>query len=211
MKREKATIAHHERHTLRAAFTEPRVWLLVAIYFTVAVGDNVYSFYIPTFIKNRFAGWSEQTIGILSALPSVLALIVMNVISWHSDRTGERRWHVAGSAFMACSGWVLIAANLSPWLFMLGVVLATCGMKSMLPTFWTLPSLFLSGAAAASGIALINSVANLGGFFGPMTIGQVKGDDGSFLVGYLIMAATLLSGGLMALCVRTGLRAKAST
>ena len=77
------------------------------------------------------------------------------------------------------------------------------GMKSMLPTFWTLPATFLSGPAAAGGVALINSVANLGGFFGPQIIGFAQADDGSFFTGFLIMAGVLLTGGLLVLRVRT--------
>ena len=76
-------------------------------------------------------------------------------------------------------------------------------MKSMLPTFWTLPSSFLVGPAAAGGIALINSVANLGGMLGPRIIGQVKTETGSFTLGYLIMAATLLIGGVLVLAAKT--------
>jgi hypothetical protein len=89
----------------------------------------------------------------------------------------------------------------SRWLFVVGLAVTLMGMKCMLPVFWTLPSSFLSGAAAAGGIALINSVANLGGLLGPRITGQVKVDTGNFTVGYLIMAATLALGGLLVLSV----------
>ena len=121
----------------------------------------------------------------------------------HSDRTGERRWHVAVPAFLAAVGWVMVA--LSP------VAVVRCcsawrwpalGMKSMLPTFWTLPTAFLSGAAAAGGIALINSVANLGGVFGPNIMGQLQARTGSFWGGSLLMAAALCVGGALVLRVR---------
>jgi ACS family tartrate transporter-like MFS transporter len=189
-------------HTLGAAFIDPRVWLLIAVYFTVAVGDNSYGFYVPAFLKSQFSDWTPSQIGFLAAAPAVVAILGMNLVGRHSDQTGERRWHVAGSAFLAALGWLTTALAPSPWLFVLGLALTLTGMKSMLPTFWTLPSSFLSGTAAAGGIALINSVANLGGLLGPTIIGQVKSATDSFTTGFLVMAGTLLTGGFLVLWVR---------
>ena len=90
-------------------FVDPRVWLLIAVYFTVAMGDNSYGFYIPTFLRSQFPDWSPFQIGLLAAVPSVVAMVGMVLVGRHSDRTGERRWHVAGSAFTAALGWLLIA------------------------------------------------------------------------------------------------------
>jgi ACS family tartrate transporter-like MFS transporter len=196
--------SRHERHglSLLKALANGRVWLLIAVYFTVAFGDNCYGFYLPSLLKDRFPTSDEFEIGLLAAAPSVLAITGMLLIGAHSDRTGERRWHVAVPAFLAAGGWVLVAFAPSPWLFVLGLGLASTGMKSMLPTFWSLPTAFLSGAAAAGGIALINSVANLGGFLGPNLIGQIKERTGSYSNGLLVIAAFLCVGGLLVLCVR---------
>ena len=202
--REKQGDVGHHRHTLRAAFTEPRIWLLIAIYFTVAVGDNVYGIYTPSFLKSQFLDWSPQQIGFLAAVPSVFALVAMYLVGRHSDQTGERRWHVAGCAFTASAGWLVIALAPSPWIFVVGLTIALVGMKSMLPTFWTLPTTFLSGTAAAGGVALINSIANLGGFFGPKIIAHVETEDGNFDAGFFIMCGVMMLGGLMTLFVRTG-------
>jgi len=198
-------------HSVWAAFLDWRVWLLIAIYFTVAMGDNSYGFYIPTFLKSQFPDWSPFEIGLLAAAPSVIGMLGMVLVGRSSDRTRERRWHVAGSAFAAALGWLTIAVAASGtmeipgidsrWLFVVGVAVTLTGMKSMLPTFWTLPPLFLSGAAAAGGIALINSVANLGGLLGPRIVGHVKAETGAFTLGYVILAAALLVGGLLALTV----------
>jgi ACS family tartrate transporter-like MFS transporter len=211
--RERSTQAHQLRHSLGAAFLDPRVLLLIAIYFTAAMGDNSYGFYIPRFLKDQFPDWSKFQIGLLVAVPGVCAMTGMVLVSRHSDRTGERRWHVACSALAAASGWLLIALAASGWLqipgvesrwlFVVGVAVILTGTKSMLPTFWTLPPFFLTGTAAAGGIALINSVANLGGLLGPVVIGQVKTTTGSFTLGYVIMAGGLLLGGLLVLTVRT--------
>jgi hypothetical protein len=103
---------------------------------------------------------------------------------------------------LVASGWLAIPGLDSRWLFVVGVALTLTGMKCMLPTFWTLPPSFLSGAAAAGGIALINSVANLGGMLGPRIIGRVKTATGSFTLGYLVMAASLFVGGLLVLNVK---------
>jgi len=202
---------HSRRHSLAAAVLDLRVWLLIAVYFTVAMGDNSYGFYIPTFLRSQFPDWSPFQIGLLAAAPSVSAMVGMVLVGRNSDQSGERRWHVACSAFTAASGWLMIALVTSGqlaipgldsrWLFVGGVAMTLTGMKCMLPTFWTLPPSFLTGAAAAGGIALINSVANLGGMLGPRIIGHVKMATGSFTVGYLVMAATLFMGGLLVLNV----------
>ncbi len=175
------------------------------------MGDNSYGFYIPTFLKSQFPDWPADWIGYLAAAPSVIAMIGMVVVGRNSDRTGERRWHVACSAFTAACGWLFLALVVSGrlaipgfdsrWLFVVGVAVTLTGMKCMLPTFWTLPPLFLSGAAAAGGIALINSVANIGGTLGPYIVGQVQIATSDFTAGYLIMAVTLFIGGLLVLRV----------
>lgn len=177
------------------AMLQPRVWLLIAIYFTVAVGSNAGGAYFPTLIREHYQQSSNFQIGFLTALPHLCAIAVMSLVGISSDRTGERRWHLAGSAILAAVGWSLVAWGASPGVAMVGLCLAQAGMMSMLPVFWTLPGAFLSGVAAAGGIALINSVANVGGFFGASILGQF---------GLWSMAAILLCGGLLsAMSLRT--------
>lgn len=210
VQQERAHLSQSRSHSL-AAFVDLRVWILIAVYFSVAMGDNSYGFYIPTFLKSQFPDWTAFQIGLLAAAPSVVAMAGMVLVGRHSDQTGERRWHVACSAFAAALGWVTVALVASGsledfgvdsrWLFLIGVTVTLTGMKSMLPTFWTLPPLFLSGRAAASGIALINSVANLGGMFGPNIVGQIKTATNSFTLAYLILAGALFAGGLLVLTV----------
>jgi ACS family tartrate transporter-like MFS transporter len=202
MGREAKLRVEHHGLTRLSALAEPRVWLLIALYFTVAVGSNGYGSYAPTIIKEQFPGWGPFAIGLLAAIPSVAAVVGMVLIGGHSDRTGERRWHVAASAFLAAWGWELAAPQHAPWLVVLGLAVAQLGMMSMLPTFWALPTSFLSGTAAAGGIALINSVANLGGLLGPIVIGRSRAATGSFTPGMLAMTLTLAVGGVLALRVR---------
>jgi ACS family tartrate transporter-like MFS transporter len=198
-------VHRQQRHglvTLLGALNYPRVWLLIALYFTVAVGTNAFGFYLPKLIKEHFTDQSPSAIGFLAALPPLAAIFAMVLVGVHSDRTGERRWHVAGPAFLAAVGWVLAAWLDSPGLFLAALALTQMGMMSMLGPFWALPTSFLSGVAAAGGIALINSLANLGGFVGPQVLGQSMELTGRYTVGFLVLAATMLVGGVLALCVR---------
>jgi ACS family tartrate transporter-like MFS transporter len=196
------TQRRHHGPSLLGALADPRVWLLIAVYFTVALGNNGFGFYLPKLIQGYFVGRRELEIGFLAAVPSAAAIAAMLLIGAHSDRTGERRRHVAGSALLGAAGWVTAALAPSPWLALLGLALAAAGMNSMLPTFWALPTAFLTGAAAAAGIALINSVANLGGLLGPMVFGTVKDTTGSFTGGLFVMAGALGLGALLVLRVR---------
>jgi MFS family permease len=185
------------------AMFQPRVWLLIAIYFTVAVGTNAGGAYFPTLIKEQYTQTSNFQIGLLTALPHLCAVVAMSLVGISSDRTGERRWHLAGSALIAACGWGLVAWGPTPLIALSGLCVAQAGMMSMLPVFWTLPMAFLSGTAAAGGIALINSVANIGGFFGATILGQL---------GLWSMAGIMLAGGLLAgATIRNSLRAQAPT
>jgi ACS family tartrate transporter-like MFS transporter len=192
----------HHGLTRLAALGNPRVCLLVVLYATVAMASNAFGFYAPKIIEGQFAARGALTIGLLAALLNVPAVFGMVLIGRHSDHTGERRWHVAGSALLAAAGWTLSALAPDPWLVVTGLALAQLGIMSMLPTFWAIPTAFLSGAAAAGGIALINSVGNLGGFLGPNLFGRLKAATGTFNAGMFAMAVVLCLGAALALCVR---------
>jgi D-galactonate transporter len=194
---------------LSQALTDGRVWLLILLYFTVAAGSNAFGSYLPKLVEDRYPGRDKVTIGLLCALPNLCAVVGMVLNGMHSDRTGERRRHVAVPAFLAAAGWTLAALTFTPWLdspllTLLALALIQTGTMSMLPTFWTLPTAFLGGIGAAGGIALINSVGNLGGFAGPNIVGQLKTHTGGFAPGLLAIAVVMLLGGVLALCVRCG-------
>jgi MFS transporter, ACS family, tartrate transporter len=193
-----------ERHglTLLQAAMDRRVWILTLLYFTVAGASNSLGFYLPKFIQIGFPNLAEFRIGLLVVIPSLCAVPCMVLNSMHSDRTGERRWHVAIPALVGATGWALAAWLKAPALYLFAFALAQMGIMSVLPTFWSLPTGFLSGAAAAGGIALINSIGNLGGFFGPNVIGQLQASTGSFSPGMLAVAGALAIGAVLALCVR---------
>lgn len=175
------------------AMFQPKIWSLIAIYFTVAVGTNASGAYFPTLIKAQYPEVSNFQVGCLTSLPHLAAIAAMIVFGISSDRSGERRWHLAAAALIAALGWCLVALNVSSFVTMLGLCIAQAGMMSMLPVFWTLPSALLSGAAAAGGIALINSVANIGGFFGATILGQL----GLWAMSMILFFGAVLSAGLI--------------
>ena len=198
---EDQTRGRGHRDGLRQTIADGRVWLLVAVYSTVALGDNGLGFYLPRLLAGAFPGWQPMTIGFAAAVPATIAIGAMLLSGAHSDRTGERRWHVAVAAAVAATGWMLAAVVESSWVFAAALCLTLLGMKSMLAPFWALPTSYLSGRAAAGGIALINSIANIGGFFGPNALGQSKQITGSFATGMFILAGALLVGAGLVLCL----------
>ncbi len=202
MEREESDRQQRHGLTFSAAMTDGKVWLLILLYVTVATTINSLGFYLPELVRTLFPKLDKFEIGVATACSSLCAVIGMVLVGTHSDHTGERRWHVAGSAFVAGLGWTLGMMLPTPELRFCGLVMAHIGMSSMLAPFWTLPTGYLSGTAAAGGIALINSFGNLGGFFGPVVLGFTKTEDGSFAVGMMFMAALLVLGGVLALCVR---------
>jgi ACS family tartrate transporter-like MFS transporter len=186
--------------SLGGAVASGRVWLLAVVYFTIPVALYAMGFWLPQIIKAS-AGGSDAMTGVLTAIPYAVAAIGMVVVGRHSDRTGERRWHIAvcagvgGLAFAASafvSGVVPSLAALS---------LAMLGLASMLGPFWTLATSTMSGVGAAAGIALVNSVGNIGGFVGPNIIGFVRGATHSFSAGLVAVGAVLAAGGLLVLAV----------
>jgi D-galactonate transporter len=181
--------------------SSPKVWLMSLIYFSFVMGLYGVSFWLPTIIKSM--GVSDALhVGLLSAIPYGAAVIGMLVAARSADRTGERRWHIAIPAFIGAIGLVLSvvwAGNTT--LAMLGLTLATMGILTTLPLFWSLPTAFLAGTGAAAGIAMINSLGNLAGFISPYLVGWLKQATSSNASGMYMLAAFLVLGALLALSV----------
>jgi ACS family tartrate transporter-like MFS transporter len=190
-----------QKHRLAEMFTSGRVWLLCVIYFLLNVGAYGYEMWLPSIVKG-FSGQSDAVVGFINAIPYVAAAIAMLLAGRHSDRTGERRRHVAVAAVSSAVGFALSAYLHNPYLAMGALTLAFAGLKSTLGPFWALGTAFLSGTAAAGGIALINSVGNLGGFVGPSLVGVIKDRTGSNMAALLLLGGALLGMGLLALTIR---------
>jgi MFS transporter, ACS family, tartrate transporter len=191
-----------QKHRLAEAFTSGRVWLLCLLYFLLNVGGYGYELWLPSIIKG-FSGTSDVLVGFINAIPYLAAAVVMLLVGRHSDRTGERRWHVAVAAMLSAVGFALSGFLHNPYLAMAALTLAFVGLKSTLGPFWALGTAFLSGTAAAGGIALINSVGNLGGFVGPSLVGVIKDRTGSNVAALLLLGGALLGMGLLALTIRS--------
>ena len=151
--------------TLRDALTDTRVLSLGLVYFGIVSGLYALTFWTPQIVKAF--GFSNMQTGLITAVPFLAGALIMTAWGRNSDRTGERVWHVALPSFLGALG--LIAGSLvsEPAFALLALTVAALGIFAALPTFWTLPTALLSGTAAAAGIALINSIGNIGGFAGP--------------------------------------------
>ncbi len=185
-----------------SVLTNAKVWLLAIIYFCCIMGLYGISFWLPQLIKT--AGVKDVLqVGLLTAIPYGAAAIGMVLISRNSDLTGERRWHIAVCAVMGAAGLLMSTLfNDQIALSMAALTIATIGILATLPLFWTLPTAFLGGVAAAAGIAIINSVGNLAGFLSPYLVGAIKDATGSTNSGMYVLAASLCLG---ALCVLAGI------
>lgn len=184
-----------------AGFTTPHAWLLAFVYFGLNACAYGLFLWLPTFI-HRLSGDRPFTIGVLSAIPNLAAAVAMVLVGAHSDRSGERRWHIALPAFVAVAALITIAYKASSGMLVLGASLALAGVFAMDGPFWATPSALLSDTAAAAGIAMINALGNLGSFFGPYIIGSAKDAGGGFKRGLLIIAAVLAASGAVALLVK---------
>jgi D-galactonate transporter len=191
-----------QSHNLRDGFTNPRVWLMCTIYFFFAIGLYGTGFFLPTLIKNSGAT-DPLLIGMLSMLPYAAATIVMIVVSRSSDALRERRWHITAPALIGAVSWlVAVAYSHDLVIAMIALTIVTSCVIVTISQFWCLPTAILSGAAAAAGIAVINSLGNLSGFLGPFFIGWVSDKTHSTDIGLYVMAASIAIGGLLVLRVK---------
>jgi len=200
--REEIGPAGHPRR-LRDVFTSGRIWMLCLLYLLLNIAGYGFEMWLPQIIRG-FSGLSDVQIGFVNAIPYLAATVSMVLAGRHSDRTGERRWHVAAGAFAAAAGFAASAMAGNLVLALAALILAFAGLKAMLGPFWAFGTTVLSGTAAAGGIAWINSVGNLGGFIGPAIVGQIRTATGSYSVALFVLSGALILMGLLALTLRAG-------
>ncbi len=204
---EKATLRHNVEldrretpsHSLRDGFTKPRVWQLCGISFFFIMGLYGVGFWLPTLIKGTGVA-DPLMIGLLTILPYGAAAIGMVICGRMSDAARERRWHIVIRGVLGTAGWVasvLFARDVV--VAELALTVATTGVLVTLAQFWCLPTSVLAGAAAASGIAVINSVGNLAGFVSPYAVGWIIDATHSTTLGVYTLAACLIAGSLLVL------------
>jgi MFS family permease len=192
---------HASTHSVWESFTNARVWFLGVIYFCLIAGLYGAGFWLPTLIR-RTGVASPLEIGMLTVLPNAVAAIAMVAISRRSDRTRERRWHLVAPALVGAAGWlVTVRFGQNTAIALAGMSFAMAGVTTSLAQFWCLPTAILAGAAAAAGIALINSIGNLAGFLGPWLIGWVVDRTGSTDVGVYALAGVLALGSMLVLTI----------
>jgi ACS family tartrate transporter-like MFS transporter len=184
-----------------AAFLNWRIWLLSVVLFGLTTSGYGIVLWLPSFIHSLSTA-SNLGIGIISVIPYAATAIAMVLVGTHSDRTGERRWHLAGSALAASAALLLAAYTHSILPALAAVSLGLMATFSMQGPFWATLTSLLSGTAAAAGIALVNSVGNLGGFFGPYIIGVKRSSGGGFRGGMLIIAGFLALAAVLATVVQ---------
>jgi sugar phosphate permease len=191
------------------ALRNREVVLLTLIYFFVVTGNYGFIIWLPKILQS-LSGLSTFDVTLVAAIPFMVgALPAMLLVGWHSDRTGERRCHTAvpmfaAAVFLALSQW----AGNNVVLAIAMLTLAAMGLFGYLPSFWALPSAFLSETAAAACIGVINSVGNLGGFAGPYAVGYLNDRTGTYVAGISYLVGSILFAGLLVLLLK---RAKQPT
>jgi len=190
-----------EHRSLGAVFADKRIWLMSAIYFSAVMGQYGLTFWMPTLLQSAGVKGTLE-IGLLTAVPYSVAVVAMLLFARSADRRRERRWHAALPLVIGAIGLTLTAwAGTHTALAVVCLSLAAAGLISSTPLFWGLPTAFLTGAAAAAGIAAINSVGNLAGFVSPYVVGWLRDTTHSPEMGLYVIAVVQIVGALMVMSV----------
>ena len=190
----------HREHSLLASLKDSKIWLLILVYFCIIAANSSLTFYGPTLVK-EVGFTSPLAVGWIMACAYLCGAAGMIFNGFHSDRHHESRWHCGLAAALGSAALLVVALVLktSPALTLAGLTLAIVGTMSAIPVFWQMPNRFLSGAAAAGGVALINSIANLAGFGAPWMLGLIKTATGSLSSGLFVVAAVEICATLLIL------------
>jgi ACS family tartrate transporter-like MFS transporter len=190
------------KSSLSSVFTSPRVWILSLVYFGIASTMYGVTLWLPSVIR-ALSGIGNLMTGVVAAIPYLLTAVAMVVVGRHSDSSGERRWHTAVSGLLGAAALCMAAHFRIPWLVIVGMSIGMMGAQAMVGPFWAMASTGMAGSAAAATIAVINSIGNLGGYFGPSIIGLVKSMGGDIQGGLLAIGAVLGLSACLALAARS--------
>jgi len=182
--------------TLMRALPDPRVVALSAIYLMSVTANYGIVFFMPQIIKG--IGLTNMMTGLASSVPYIIGTIGLIAWGWSSDRNKERRWHLIVASSVGALGLAFAAWSGASYWALLGMSAATVGIYGSRAAFWPMPSIFLTGTAAAGAIAMINATGNLGGYFGPFIVGWIKDSTNSFEAGLYFLAACSLMSALIA-------------
>ena len=207
--REEQQKLEQRRYSALQALASGRVWHLVLIYFGLMIGNYALYSWAPQLVKSLSSFYSNSMVGLLVTIPNLAGLAAMIIVSRSSDRKLERRYHVAIPAMVAAGALVLLGATRSPFYSLTLLSFLAAGVYSFFGPFWALPNEFLTGFSAAAGIALINSVGNVGGFVGPYMIGTIAMRTGNLYAGLALTGVPLFLSATLVLLLPN--RARAST
>jgi MFS transporter, ACS family, tartrate transporter len=197
---EKSSESLVPQHSFWKVLLSRKLWLLSLVYFAVSTTMYGVTLWLPTVIRS-LSGLSYFWTGAVAVIPFVVTTVAMVLIGMHSDQTGERRWHTAVPAFAAAAGLLVAAYAQAPVIVVAGIGLGLALAESMVGPFWASATSSMAGLSAATGIAVINSLGNLGGYFGPDIIGFFRSANGGFRGGLVAISATLVVSGSVALIV----------
>jgi MFS transporter, ACS family, tartrate transporter len=197
LERERRARERRRQFTVAQALADPNVLVLSAVYFGLVAGNYGVTFFVPQIVKAF--GFSNLQTGFVAAIPYAVGALAMLGWARRSDSAGERRIHTALPLVVTALGLGAAAAGGGATATIAAFGVATAGIYAAFPVFWTLPTAFLSGAAAAGGIALINSIGNLSGFVGPYAMGWFKDATGSYTIGLLVLAALAVASAALVL------------
>jgi MFS transporter, ACS family, tartrate transporter len=186
----------HSEHDLAPAFRDPRVWLLGGFNFFLLMAAYGYTFSAPQLVK-QVTGLGATGTGLIIAGLGVLGVLSMLLNGWHSDKSGERRWHLVLPLLLIAAAYVAASSSTRPVVVLPALAVMFCGLTAVLAPFWTIPPEFLRGRSAAAGIATINTIGILGGFVGPSLMGLLTDWTGGFQRGLLVLAAPVLLSALL--------------
>lgn len=186
----------------KTALTDPKLWYLALIYFVYTAGTLGVGYWMPQIIKGLSSYLSNTQIGFIATIPYIIASIVMNYWSRRSDRTGERRMHTALPLLVA--GLTLLSVGMvsNPFIAMIFITISLAAMYCFKGPFWSLPTMILSPATVAVGIAVINSIGNLGGFVGPYAVGWLKDATGKMQAGLIFLSIILIIAFILVLAMK---------
>jgi ACS family tartrate transporter-like MFS transporter len=195
----------HERRQIEAqhglgvlrAFFDPKVLMLSLNYVGIVTASLGMLLFLPQIIKEL--GVTNMQVGWITMIPYIAGAISMVFCGWLSDRMGDRRWSLFTTCVISAVGLVIAGLTIGTWWSLAGITIAAIGFYGTKGPFWSMPTMFLTGGAAAAGIAWINSLGNLGGFFGPSLVGWAKGLTGSFAGGLYALALCALVSAVISL------------
>ena len=196
LERERRQIEAHRKVGLLESFWDPRVLLLSLNYFGIVTASLGLLIFLPQIVKQL--GFTNMQVGWVAMVPYVCGSISMVAWGWVSDRVGERRWNLFGASAIAAIGLMIAGFYVGTTWSLVGMSIAAIGFYGSKGPFWAMPPMFLTGISAAASIAWINSLGNLGGFFGPSIVGWVRQSTGSFAGGLYALAGFALLSAVVA-------------